>query len=211
MLSRCIDFSLVTMLTLSSSITNFTYKMTFRVSGAHKCHITPLLEEFHYVLDSTSRLNYCLVAPAVPKKYISLSTTSILSGYLEFLYRGTWCIWLLVWVLSHLLQNKHDYTSCVVITWVWGTVQLTGNVAGTRTTRHASTRETREGTGSPRGIASKTTRELNYSQFTRETSLKGPGTVMIQPVHKIHVTEHSDMQLQHICTLYWTWLLCRSV
>ena len=26
-------------------------------------------------------------------------------------------------------------------------VQLTGNVAGTRTTRHASTRETREGAG----------------------------------------------------------------
>ena len=65
-------------------------------------------------------------------------------------------------------------------------------------------RETREGTGSPRGIASKTktTRELNYSLFTRETSLKGPGTIMIQPVHKIHVTKHSDMQLQHICTLY---------
>ena len=35
------------------------------------------------------------------------------------------------------------------------TVQLTGNVAGTRTTRYANTRETREGTGSPRGIASK--------------------------------------------------------
>ena len=84
------------------------------------------------------------------------------------------------------------------------TVQLTGNVAGTRTTRHASTRETREGAGSPRGIVSKTktTRELNYSQFTCETSLKGPGTIMIQPVYKIHVTEHSDMQLQHICTLY---------
>ena len=78
------------------------------------------------------------------------------------------------------------------------TVQLTGNVAGTCTTRHASTRETREGTGSLRGIASKTktTRELNYSQFTHETSLK------VQPMHKIHVTEHSDMQLQHICTLY---------
>jgi len=74
------------------------------------------------------------------------------------------------------------------------TVQLTGNVAGTRTTRHASTQETREGTGSPRGIASKTTRELNYSQFTRETSLKA---IMIQPVHKIHAIEHSDMQLQH--------------
>ena len=84
-----------------------------------------------------------------------------------------------------------------------GTVQLTGNVAGTRTTRHTSTRETREGTGSPRGIASKakTTQELNYSQFTCETSVKGPGTIMIQPVHKIHVTEHSDVQLQHICTL----------
>ena len=84
------------------------------------------------------------------------------------------------------------------------TVQLTGNVAGTRTSRHASTRETREGAGSPRGIASKTktTRELNYSQFTRETSLKGPSTIMIQPVYKIHVTDHSDMQLQHICTLY---------
>ena len=80
------------------------------------------------------------------------------------------------------------------------TVQLTGNVAGTRTMRHASTLETCEGAGSPRGIASKTktTRELkllNYSQFTRETSLKGPGTIMIQPVYKIHVTEHSDMQL----------------
>jgi len=25
---------------------------------------------------------------------------------------------------------------------------------------------------------------------------------MVQPVHKIHITEHSDMQLQHICTLY---------
>ena len=84
------------------------------------------------------------------------------------------------------------------------TIQLTGNVAGTRTTRHASTQETRKGTRSPRGIASKTktTRGLNYSQFTRETSFKGPGTIMIQPVHKIHVTEHSDMQLQHICTLY---------
>jgi len=92
------------------------------------------------------------------------------------------------------------------------TVQLTGNVTGTRTTRHASTRETREGTWSPQGIASKTktTRELNYSQFTCETSLKGPGTIMIQAVHKIHVIEHSDMQLQHICTLYWTWLLWAS-
>ena len=78
------------------------------------------------------------------------------------------------------------------------TVQLTGNVAGTRTTRHASTRETRGGFASK----AKTTRELNYSQFTCETSLKGPGTIMIQPVYKIHVTEHSDMQLQHICTLY---------
>ena len=86
------------------------------------------------------------------------------------------------------------------------TVQLTGNVAGTRTMRHASMRETCKGARSPRGIASKTktTRELNYSQFTRETSLKGPGTIMIQPVHKIHVTEHSNMllQVQHICTLY---------
>jgi len=36
------------------------------------------------------------------------------------------------------------------------TVQLTGNVAGTCTTRNASTRETCEGTGSPRGTASKT-------------------------------------------------------
>ena len=54
------------------------------------------------------------------------------------------------------------------------TVQLTGNVTGTRTTRHASTRETREGTGSPRGIASKTktTRELNYSQFTQRLLLR---------------------------------------
>ena len=71
------------------------------------------------------------------------------------------------------------------------TVQLTCNVVGTRTTRHASTRETREGAESPREIVSKTktTRELNYSQFTRETSLKGPGTIMIQPVHKIHITE----------------------
>jgi len=44
----------------------------------------------------------------------------------------------------------------------------------------------------------------NYSQFTPgETSLKGPGTIMIQPIHKIQGTEHSDMQLQHI--LYWTW------
>jgi len=62
-------------------------------------------------------------------------------------------------------------------------------------------RDTREGTGSLQGIVSKTkaTRELNYSQFTRK---KGPGTIMIQPIHKIHVTEHSDMQLQHICTLY---------
>jgi len=84
------------------------------------------------------------------------------------------------------------------------TVQLTGNVAGTRTTRHASAQETRKGAGSPRGIASKTktTREFNYSQFTRETSLKGPGTIMIQPVHKIPVTEHSDMQLQHIPVPY---------
>ena len=88
------------------------------------------------------------------------------------------------------------------------TVQLTGNVAGTRTTRHERTRETCEGTGSPRGTAreTKTTRELNYSQFTLKTSLEGPGTIMIQPVHKIRVTEHlaehSDMQLQHICTLY---------
>ena len=54
------------------------------------------------------------------------------------------------------------------------TVQLTGNVAGTRTTRHASTRETCEGTGIPRGIASKTktTQELNYSQFTREMQIQ---------------------------------------
>jgi len=75
------------------------------------------------------------------------------------------------------------------------TVQLTGNVAGTRTTRHASTREICEGTGSPRGTASKTKtiRELNYNQFTCKTSLKGPGTIMIQPVYKICVTEHSDM------------------
>ena len=73
------------------------------------------------------------------------------------------------------------------------------NVAGTRTTRHASTRETRESAGSPQVIASKTktTRELNYSQFTCETSLKSPGTIIIQPVHKIHVTEHSDMQPHH--------------
>ena len=97
----------------------------------------------------------------------------------------------------HRLQKFSRSTSAA-------TVQLTGNIAGTRTMRHASTRETRKGTGSPRGIASKTkiTRELNYSQFTCKTSLKGPGTIMIQPVHKIHVTEHSDMQLQHICTLY---------
>ena len=73
------------------------------------------------------------------------------------------------------------------------TVQLTGNVAGTRTTRHASTREPCEGTGSPRGTANKTktTRELNYSQFIRKTSLKGPGTIMIQPIHKIRVTDYS--------------------
>jgi len=46
-----------------------------------------------------------------------------------------------------------------------GTVQLTGNVAGTRTTRHASKRETREGAGMLRGMASKTkiTLEFNYS------------------------------------------------
>jgi len=77
------------------------------------------------------------------------------------------------------------------------TVQLTGNVAGTHTTRHVSTRETREGTGSPRGIASKTktTRELNYSQFTRETSLKGPGTIMIQPIHKIHIHMFSHVRI----------------
>jgi len=83
-------------------------------------------------------------------------------------------------------------------------VQLTGNVAGTRTTRHASTREARQDTESPRGIVSKTktTRELNYNQLTGETCLKGPGTIMIQPVHKIHVTEHSDMQLQHTRTLF---------
>jgi len=45
------------------------------------------------------------------------------------------------------------------------TVQLTGNVMGTRTTRHASMQETREGAGMHRGIASKTkiTREFNYS------------------------------------------------
>jgi len=45
------------------------------------------------------------------------------------------------------------------------TVQLTGNVAGIHTMRHASTRETREGAGMLRGIASKTkiTREFNYS------------------------------------------------
>jgi len=35
------------------------------------------------------------------------------------------------------------------------TVQLTGNVTSTRTTRHASTQETREGAGMLRGIASK--------------------------------------------------------
>jgi len=42
---------------------------------------------------------------------------------------------------------------------------LTGNIAGTRTTRHVSMRETREGAGMLRGIASKTkiTREFNYS------------------------------------------------
>jgi len=36
------------------------------------------------------------------------------------------------------------------------TVQLTGNVAGTRTTRHVNTRETREGAGKLQGIVSKT-------------------------------------------------------
>jgi len=36
---------------------------------------------------------------------------------------------------------------------------------------------------------------------TVQSHFKGPGTIMIQPVHKIHITEHSDMQLQHICTL----------
>jgi len=47
---------------------------------------------------------------------------------------------------------------------IGGTVQLTGNVAGTCNTRHASTRETHEGAGMLRGIASKTkTREFNYS------------------------------------------------
>ena len=76
------------------------------------------------------------------------------------------------------------------------TVQLTGNVAGTCTTRHANTRETREGAGMLRGIASKTKPpgSSTIANFTRETSLKGPGTIMIQPVHKIHITEHSDMQ-----------------
>ena len=45
------------------------------------------------------------------------------------------------------------------------TVQLTGNVAGTHTTRHASMRETHKGAGMLRGIVSKTkiTREFNYS------------------------------------------------
>ena len=48
---------------------------------------------------------------------------------------------------------------------VVATVQLTGNVARTRTTRHLSTRKTSEGAGMLRGIASKTkiTREFNYS------------------------------------------------
>ena len=36
------------------------------------------------------------------------------------------------------------------------TVPLTGNFAGTRTTRHAKMRETRTGAGMLRGIASKT-------------------------------------------------------
>jgi len=45
------------------------------------------------------------------------------------------------------------------------TVQLTGNVAGTRTMRHASMREIREDAGTLRGIVSKTkiTREFNHS------------------------------------------------
>ena len=45
------------------------------------------------------------------------------------------------------------------------TVQLTGNVVGTHTKRHASTQETCEGAGMLRGIASKTriNREFNYS------------------------------------------------
>ena len=35
---------------------------------------------------------------------------------------------------------------------------------------------------------------------TQEIFLVGPGAIMTQPVHKIHFTEPSDMQLQYICT-----------
>ena len=49
------------------------------------------------------------------------------------------------------------------------TVQLTGNVAGTRTTRHTSTRETREGTGRLWEFSRKTniTQECNYNLSAR--------------------------------------------
>ena len=134
----------------------------------------------------------------------NLAHNRLLKNSMSFLYYK--CLWYKYYAVAILDQTFRGV-------YLYYTVQLTGNVAGTRTTRHASTGETCEGTGSPRGTASqtKTTREFNYSQFTHKTSLKGPGTIIIQPVHKIYVTEHSDMQLQHICTLYWTWLLCRSI
>ena len=60
------------------------------------------------------------------------------------------------------IKNKENLASNKLFK---ATVQLTGNVVDTRTTRHASTRETCEGARTLRGIASKTkiTREFNYS------------------------------------------------
>jgi len=55
------------------------------------------------------------------------------------------------------MQEQKCHTSCKKYNFMKHvTVQLTGNVAGTRTTRHASTRETHKGAGMLRGIASKT-------------------------------------------------------
>ena len=64
-------------------------------------------------------------------------------------------------LIINFLVQENDYSRasammCFKSTVHTNTVQLTGNVTGTRTTRHQSTRETRKGAGMLRGIASKT-------------------------------------------------------
>jgi len=83
------------------------------------------------------------------------------------------------------------------------TVQLTGNIAGTRTTRHASTRETCKGTGSPQGIANKTKPLKSWiiANLPARLLLRILAQSWYSPYIKF-TSQNSDMQLQHICTLY---------